>query len=100
MTRPATKRTPTTRFPLGRTLTTPGALAALLQAGESPLQFLARHARGDWGDLEAVDKREDDPSLKNGFRLLSAYKTRLGEKLWVITEADRSATTILLPSEY
>jgi len=87
-------------FRLGRTVATPGALEALKQAGQHPLQFLARHARGDWGELEPGDRRENDLSLKKGFRLLSAYKTSLGERLWVITEADRSSTTILLPSEY
>ena len=92
--------TPSVSFPLGRTVATPGALAAMLQAGENPLQFLAQHSRGDWGDLEPEDRRENELSLRKGFRLLSEYRTRLGERLWVITEADRSATTILLPSEY
>ncbi len=94
--------TPTRRvnFPLGQTVATPGALRALEEAGQLPHEFLARHSRGDWGELDAQDKRENDRSLRKGFRILSAYKTNLGEKLWVITEADRSTTTILLPSEY
>jgi hypothetical protein len=87
-------------FPLGQTVATPGALEALGQAGQLPFHFLARHARGDWGELCPADKRANDRALREGDRLLSAYKTSTGERLWVITEADRSATTILLPSEY
>jgi len=87
-------------FRLGQTVATPGALEALGQAGQLPFHFLARHARGDWGELCPADKRANDRALREGDRLLSAYKTSIGERLWVITEADRSATTILLPSEY
>ena len=87
-------------FPLGRTVATPGALAALEAAGQTPHEFLARHLRKDWGDLSAEDAQENELSLREGFRLLSAYHTKLGEKLWLITEADRSGTTILLPQEY
>jgi hypothetical protein len=89
-----------TKFSLGRLLLTPGAQSALQEAGQSPLEFLARHARGDWGEVDAHDQRENELSLREGFRLLSAYRTRTDTKLWIITEADRSATTILLPSEY
>lgn len=91
---------PETLFPLGQTLATPGALEALNQAGQSPDEFLARHERGDWGDLCDEDRAENELSLKEGFRLLSAYELNTGAKVWVITEADRSATTILLPEEY
>jgi hypothetical protein len=87
-------------FRLGQTVATPGALATLEAAGQHPFLFLARHARGDWGELCPADKRANDRALREGDRLLSAYKTSTGERLWVITEADRSATTILLPSEY
>ncbi len=87
-------------FPLGRTVATPGALSALCDAGQSPLEFLRRHQTGDWGELCDADKRENELSLKNDFRILSAYRTVRDERLWVITEADRSATTILLPEEY
>ena len=87
-------------FPVGRIVATPGALAALHAAEQTPHEFLARHMRKDWGDLSAEDRRENELSLREGFRLLSAYHTRLGEQLWIITEADRSASTILLPSEY
>jgi hypothetical protein len=87
-------------FPLGRIVATPGALAALEAAGQTPHEFLARHGRKDWGDLSEEDAQENELSLRESFRLLSAYHTKLGEKLWLITEADRSGTTILLPQEY
>ena len=86
-------------FPLGRILATPGALRALRKAGEGPLRFLARHASGDWGDLDAQDRRENELALEHGRRLLSSYPVG-DEKIWIITEADRSYTTLLLPSEY
>lgn len=88
------------KFPLGQVVTTPGALAALEQAEQSPLEFLARHASGDWGELDEHDWQENEFSLSRRLRLLSAYRTKLNDKLWVITEADRSATTLLLPAEY
>jgi hypothetical protein len=88
-------------FSLGQLVATPGALAALEKAGQTALEFLARHARGDWGELTEDDRKENQLSLERGFRLLSSYRTNAGDtKLWVITEADRSATTILLPEEY
>jgi hypothetical protein len=87
-------------FPLGRILATPGALEALQKANQQPWEFLAKHACGDWGDLDAHDSAENDFSLDHGFRLLSSYTTAAGDKLWIITEADRSATTLLLPDEY
>jgi hypothetical protein len=86
-------------FPLGRTLTTPGALEAVPPS--EMLQAMRRHARGDWGDLCDEDRQANDLALKNGARLLSAYHTRDGKtKFWIITEWDRSATTVLLPAEY
>lgn len=88
------------RFPLGRTVITRGALDALIDAGQSALEFFRRHQSGDWGDVCKEDKQENEYSLAHDFRILSAYRTKAGVKLWVITEADRSATTILLPSEY
>ena len=87
-------------FPAGRLVATPGALALLEQANRSPLEFLSRHFRGDWGDLCQEDKTESELGLKCGFRLMSSYQLTQTEKLWVITEADRSATTLLLPAEY
>ncbi len=88
-------------FPAGQIVATPGALALLEQANKTPLEFVSRHLRGDWGDdLCQDDKTENELSLKQGFRLLSSYKVTETEKLWIITEADRSVTTLLLPSEY
>ena len=88
-------------FPAGQIVATPGALALLEQANKTPLEFVSRHLRGDWGDdLCQDDKTENELSLKQGFRLLSSYKVTETEKLWIITEADRSVTTLLLPREY
>lgn len=87
-------------FPAGRLVATPGALALLEQVNKSPLEFLSRHLRGDWGDLCPEDKTENELSLQCGFRLLSSYQVTDTETLWVITEADRSVTTLLLPGEY
>ena len=87
-------------FDLGQLVATPGALAALEKAGQGPLDFLARHVHGDWGDLCEEDRRENQFSLERGFRLLSSYRTLADVKLYVITEANRSVTTILLPEEY
>jgi hypothetical protein len=90
-----------TRFALGQTFITPGAEEALLIAGQTEIEFLRRHMSCDWGsELSEEDVQENELSLEEGFRLLSAYRTAKGQKLWIITEADRSATTILLPSEY
>lgn len=85
---------------LGRVVATPGALEALEQAGDSPALFLSLHAKGDWGIVDEQDGASNDEAVLRGERILSAYKTSSGTKLWIITEADRSATTILLPSEY
>ncbi len=87
-------------FPLGQIVATPGALAAFERAKQPPTCFLDRHAIGDWGELEPTDVAENKYSLIHGFRLLSSYTTEAGEKIWIITEADRSATTLLLPGEY
>jgi len=85
-------------FPLGRTMSTPGALATL--TGEELFNALSRHARGDWGDCSADDAAANDEALRDGSRLFSVYHTARGVKFWVITEADRSSTTVLLPDEY
>jgi hypothetical protein len=87
-------------FPFGRIVATPGAWQAIEEAGQTPAEFLDRHVVGDWGGLDEEDKRENEFSVRNGFRILSAYITSAGDKTWVITEADRSATTLLLPEEY
>lgn len=88
----------TVRVPLGRTLATPGVLEVTTRA-ERNVAF-NRHSCGDWGDVGKEDWQANDRALQTGERLLSVYHTLSGIKFWIITEADRSATTILLPSEY
>lgn len=89
------------RFNPGQVVATPGALAALEASGDSLLSYLQRHLSGDWGDVAPEDARdENELSLKNDWRLLSAYTLKSGTKIWVITEADRSSTCLLLPEEY
>lgn len=88
------------RVPLGQTYITPGAEEALMSAGQTAIEFLRRHMSGDWSELSDDDARENELSLREGFRVLSAYRTAKSQKLWIITEADRSSTTILLPLEY
>ena len=88
-------------FELGTVCSTPAALAALKEAGQEPAGLLARHVRGDWGDeLCEDDRHANSLSLEQGGRILSAYVLDSRTKVWVITEWDRSVTTILLPSEY
>ncbi|MCB9140491.1 MAG: hypothetical protein H6642_19330 [Caldilineaceae bacterium] len=87
-------------FPLGHTLATPGALEALEEAHMSPLVLLSRHSQGDWGDLCDADRQENERALKRGGRLFSAYNIGAKVRIWIITESDRSATTLLLPMEY
>jgi hypothetical protein len=86
-------------LPLGKVVATPGALKLLSDAGEHPFDYLARHATGDWGDLCAFDRRQNEIALREGLRIFSSYDTPAG-KIWIITEADRSVTTLLLPEEY
>ena len=86
-------------LPLGKVVATPGALEVLTEVGEDLRLLLARHASGDWGDLDEDDRRENERSLRHGWRVLSSYPVR-GKTVWIITEADRSVTTILLPEEY
>lgn len=88
------------RFPLGQIVATPGVLDAFQEASQTPREFLARHRVGDWGDLDDEDKAENEISVKHGFRIFSAYHLSDGTRIYVITEADRSVTTLLLPEEY
>ena len=88
------------RFQPGFLTATPGALEALEDAKQSPMEFVQRHLACDWGEVCDEDKAENELSIKEGFRILSAYRTNKGVRLWIITEADRSSTTILLPEEY
>jgi len=86
-------------LPLGKVVATPGALILLSEAGEDAFGYLARHATGDWGELCAFDRQQNERALRTGERVLSSYP--VGEcRIWIITEADRSVTTILLPGEY
>jgi hypothetical protein len=88
------------KFPFGTVVATQGAAAALHQAGDHPFRYLQRHAHGDWGELDEHDMAENEFSLAHGLRLLSAYTLSDGTLIWIITEADRSVTTLLLPEEY
>jgi hypothetical protein len=88
------------RFALGVVVSTPGAINAFLQTGEEPVSFVCRHVAGDWGDLDQEDREENERSVDQGFRILSSYRLSDGTKIYVITEADRSSTCILLPEEY
>ena len=90
----------TPKFELGHLVATPGALRALAESGQSAQEFLDRHVSGDWGELDEEDRRENELSLREGFRILSAYRLRDQTRIWIITEADRSSTCILLPEEY
>ena len=88
------------RFPLGQMFMTLGAIEALEEAGQSPQEFISRHARLEQGELSNEDHKENLFSVDKHLRIFSAYKTSKGVKIWCITEADRSATALLLPSEY
>lgn len=88
-------------FSLGQIVATPGALSALGDEGIGSESLLKRHVTGDWGEMSEDNRRENELSIKEGLRILSAYKLpKTGAKLWIITEADRSVTTLLLPDEY
>ncbi len=91
---------PRRAFALGQVVMTPGAAAAFAATDQHPFPFLARHQRGDWGEVSPEDATENDFSVAHGFRTLSAYTLRDGTRIWILTEADRSATTILLPEDY
>ncbi len=86
------------RFSLGTVVATPGVLETIPR--RELLDALRRHAQGDWGEVDEHDRRQNEQALREGLRLFSVYRRSDGEKFWVITEADRSSTTILLPSEY
>ena len=94
-----------TSFQLGRLVATPGAMEALQESGETADNFIQRHVSGDCGELCNEDQQANEQALLDGSRILSAYRTRLNVKLWVITEAEndngrREVTTVLLVSEY
>lgn len=91
---------PRSKFKIGKLVATPDALAAITDSGENPWHFVVRHMAGDWGDLCPEDQQLNEDALKSGDRIFSCYHTAKGVKLYCITEADRSATTILLPENY
>jgi hypothetical protein len=90
----------TPKFSPGQLVATPGAPEALAQSGQTPDFFLQKHLSGDWGDVDDEDRQWNEQALRKGQRLLSAYTTLKGVRLWIITEADRSSTCILKPEEY
>lgn len=87
-------------FKLGSLVATPAALEELSKASQAPWEFLTRHAQGDWGDLDDEDRRLNDEAVNAGDRILSAYTLKTGVRVWIITEADRSSTCLLLPGDY
>ena len=89
-------------FDLGRVVATPGALGVLAATVTDPVELLERHQGGDWGEVPPEDARENARSLKYGWRVMSSYPVGEdgGAKVWIITEADRSSTCILLPEDY
>ena len=89
----------TAPLPFGRIVATPGALKLLSEIEEDPFGYITRHATGDWGNLCAFDRRQNEIALREGYRVLSSYEVPAGS-IWIITEADRSVTTLLLPEEY
>jgi hypothetical protein len=94
------------RFTLGQVISTPGALSAIADSDQNPAEFLAQHVTGDWGELNQEDKASNDAAIEHEGdvdrqgRILSEYRTGKGVKIWVISEADRSVTSLLLPEEY
>ena len=86
------------KFQLGQIVATPNALNHLTQ--DDIRSGIIRHQSGDWGDLDADDRKENDLALERGTRLLSAYQASNGTKFWIITEADKSSTTVLMPEDY
>lgn len=87
-------------FALGQLLATPGALELLETHQLTALPFVLRHVSGDWGDICVEDRQSNADALQYGYRLMSVYELSKTERLWIITEADRSSTTLLLPEEY
>lgn len=88
------------RFSLGQVVATPGALAALETTNQTPMELLQRHIVLDQGELDKEDQQTNEAAVKNGERILSSYLLNDGTKIWIITEADRSSTCLLLPDEY
>lgn len=88
------------RFQVGRLYTTPGALSACIAAGVSGWAYIERHQAGDWSEMDPEDQQANELAVRDGSRVFSRYTLPGGERIWIITEADRASTTVLLPSEY
>jgi hypothetical protein len=88
------------KFRLGKLVATPGALDALTEAEQTPMEFISRHLKGDWGECCEEDRQTNEDALRHCARLFSVYRTAKAVKIWVVTEADRSSTCVLLPEEY
>ncbi len=89
------------RFELGKLVATPGALLLLARHQVNPLELIGRHVTGDFGDLDAEDLRSNEQAIERGMRVFSSYMLQnCDDKVWCITEWDRSVTTLLLPEEY
>jgi len=95
----APRRHTSINLPLGRLLSTPGAIEAMAKAGQEPLELINRHRTGDWGEVDAHDWAANDQAIIQGERVLSAYTLKDSVRIWIITESDRAATTLLLPDE-
>lgn len=88
------------KFPLGSLQATPAALEVLERSGEDPYSLIMRHANCDWGTCCSADCKANEEAVRMGLRVLSMFETKLGEKVWVVTEGDRSSTTVIIPSDY
>ena len=100
MVAPATKTNTEPLFPLGRLVATPGAIEAIAASGEGVEPYIDRHLTGDWSEMDDEDRIANRRSIHDGTRIFSAYKIMAGDRIWIITEADRSSTCVLLPEEY
>jgi len=100
MTQPSLPALPRPRLSLGQLVATPAAVAALAAAGVSAFLLLNRHARSDWGDVCEEDRQQNERAVTTGERVLSSYRLGNGQRVWILTEADRTVTTVLLPDEY
>ena len=99
-TRTPNQSSPSILFALGQVVATPGALDLLDRSVTNAHDLLQRHQGGDWGSVPPEDAEENEKSIATGCRILSSYWLNVTERLWIITEADRSVTTLLLPDEY
>jgi hypothetical protein len=93
-------KTPKPLLALGQVVATPGALNSMTELNIAPLELIHRHVTGDWGDLGAEDQQQNLLAIRSGLRIFASYKLSASTKIWIITEADRSSTTLLLPDEY